>query len=161
MKKIMMLMVTTFSLLIFQQNTGQAATGFAKPNLAGNWYIYITVTETAQDTATPPNYFVQRAGYVRGVIQVNKSGIITPMNDALYYYDFKAGESTIDVTGGTLTVSKGGIVTGDIAILDSSDTADTITIEHSKMDKGKTMITGIVRDSADSATYGTISGVKQ
>lgn len=161
MKKIIMLIVTAFSFFAFQQNDVRAATGFAKPNLAGTWYIYITVTETAQDATTPTNYFVQRAGYVRGVINVNKNGVVTPATDSLYYYDFKAGASIIDVTGGTLSLSKEGVVNGTINIIDSSATTDTITIEHSKMDRGKTIITGIVRDASSSATYGMISAVKQ
>jgi len=161
MKKIILFMATVCSFLIFQQSNGHAATGFSKPNLSGTWYVYITVTETAQDSNIPPNYYVARAGYVRGVIKISKNGRVIPAEDSLYYYDFKSGESIIDVTGGVLKIYKNGIVKGVIDITDSSDAADTITIEHSKMDKGKTVITGIVKDTADSASYGMFSAVKR
>lgn len=174
MKKFTLLAVTILSFFIFQQKNLFADTGFAKPNLSGAWYVYITVSETTKtvvkttgDTPTTETTYVTKPGYVKGVITIDKSGNIISGKSLLTYFDFQAvpNVDTLEVTGGNLALAKNGTVTGSIKIGDTG--SEAIQIVDSKMDKGKTIISGIVKniatvsDTETVATFGMISALKR
>ena len=173
MKKITLLAVTFLSFFIFQQKAVLADTGFAKPNLSGPWYVYITVSEitktvvtTTGETPTTETTYVTKPGYVKGVITIDKSGNVISSKSQLTYFDFQAepNEDLLDITGGSFILAKNGTVTGSIQIGDGSE---AIQIVDSKMDKGKTIISGIVKniatvsDTETVATVGMISALKR
>ncbi|WP_319587408.1 hypothetical protein [uncultured Desulfobulbus sp.] len=174
MKKFTVLAVTILSFLIFQQNNLFAATGFAKPNLSGTWYVYITVSEitktvtiTTGDRPTTETIFTQNPGYVKGIIGIDKNGNVVSNISSLTYFDFQANpnEATLEVSGGNLNLAKNGTITGSIQIGNTG--LEAIQIVDSKMDKGKTIISGVVKniatvsDTETVATIGMISALKQ
>lgn len=167
MKKITLLAVTFLSFFIFQQKAVFADTGFAKPNLSGSWYVYITVSEITKTVVTTETTYVTKPGYVKGVVEIDKNGNVVSSKSQLTYFDFQAdpNEGALDITGGNMILAKNGTITGAIQI---GNGAEYIQIVDSKMDKGKTIISGIVKNIATAvdsnetvATIGMFSAIKR
>ncbi|ADW19175.1 hypothetical protein Despr_3042 [Desulfobulbus propionicus DSM 2032] len=160
-KKRVLLVAVFCSFLFLPHYTAQAAASFAKPNLAGTWFLYITINQMNKETGSDPtSYFVQKSACVWGTVSVNKSGVVNS-GTTLTYYDYEGGSSLFTVTGGALIIAKNGVVTGGINVIDSSHQTDTITIANSKMEPGKKMIAGIVKDAGHTKSYGMFSAVKR